>query len=231
VLLCLNRYFLLKFRVSEHANVPVEGSSPTFKVTPAKMKLAVNTVGDGDYTADSFPKVVRLEGNPSDTPDVDGLPSVIKVALLDSDGSVLSSANCLNCMGARLVKCDDSTPTSGTTDGSTPATAMPACGGLSHFAAITQAGGDQMIGLSQAVCQVLGPPGDCGYPYGGNRQTLSSSPNSQTGTVSDVVNGMYMHTHIHTHEQNHIYIYIHTYIRIYIYVHPTIRTCVRIRHH
>ncbi len=152
------------------------------------MKLAVNTVGNGDYTADSFPKVVRLEGDFSDIPDVDGLPAVIKVALLDSDGEVLTSANCKNCMGVRLVKCDASTPTSGTTDGSTTDTAMPACIGV-HSQALYQSD-DQMVDFSQAPCQTTANfAGECRY-YGGQSQTLSSSPQDIIGTVSHVVNGI-----------------------------------------
>ncbi len=155
-------------------------------ITPAKMKLAVNEVGPGDYTAVNFPKAVRLDGNPSDLPDVDGLPAVLKVALLNTEGSVLLNANCKGCMSVRLVKCDSSTPTSGTTDGSNAATAIPACGGH-HNTTIVQSG-DQMDGLSQALC--VADYGQCTLANHGHHQTLSNSPNVINGTIADVNSGI-----------------------------------------
>ncbi len=169
--------------------------STVFMITPAKMKLAVNEVGPGDYTSINFPKVVRLDGNPSDAPDVDGLPAVLKVALLDSDGSVLSSTNCTSCMAVRLVKCDNSTPTSGTIDGEKAATAMPTCGGV-HNATIVQSG-DQMDGLSQARCQA--DYGQCTLGHYGHHQTLSNSPNIINGTIADVVNGVATFSNLQPH--------------------------------
>ena len=60
---------------------------------------------------------VQLDGSGSDSPNVDGLPSSLTVSLMGDATTVLSKAQCAGCMVARLVKCDDSTPTAGTSSG------------------------------------------------------------------------------------------------------------------
>ncbi len=173
------RYFRLRFQNSEHSNIPVEGYSTVFMITPSKMKLANGTV---DYAAGTFPKTLRLGGDPA----VDALPSVIKVSLLSSDGTVLTSANCLSCMTVRLVKCDTSTYNSGTTGGSTAVTAFPTCG-TDHSSTIVQ-GGDQMNGYSDAHC--ARETGLCTWWRGGWRQTLSTATGTIAGNVVNVENGV-----------------------------------------
>jgi len=178
------RHFRLSFIITQQASVT--GTTTTFSVSPAKMKAAS---GAGDYAAGTFPTVVRLDGEASDTPDADGLPTTLTVSLLDSAGAVLTSASCLtNCVAARLVKCDDSTPTGGTTNGGTIAGGLPT--GLCDDVHATLSNAnetDQMLGMTQAFCATTG--GACAKATD-FAQTLSSSSAAATGTTSDVVAGV-----------------------------------------
>ncbi len=181
---CSHRFFRLRFQNSEHRGVPVEGYSIEFMVTPFKMKIAATTLGDGDYTETSFPKTLRLGG----TPGVDSLPAVLKVGLLDNNGTLLTSANCLSCMTVTLIKCDSSSPVLGTTDGSTAATAFPSCGTGVHNTTVVQSG-DQTNAYSQAKCTQIN--GICDWWWvGGHRQTLSTSVSTISGIDVNVVNGV-----------------------------------------
>ena len=219
------RYFRLKAFVTEHAGstgagvvgTPVRAStsstddivqttslvtqafSGVFMISPAKMKVAWG-VDTTDYAADTFPFVIKLDGEAgtyptADAPDTDGLPSTMHVLLLDAAGGVLTSTNCSKCFEARLVKCDDSTPTSGTTDGSTSADGLAACSGAALAAAGTES--DQMVGITQAFCATSG--GDCSISTDFS-QTLSSSVSSGgAGTTTDTVNGQATFTGLQAH--------------------------------
>jgi len=187
--------------VNSPTSYVTEAYSTVFMLSPAKMKLSwggtaedspFQHAGATDYTASTFPIVTRLDGSPAtyptvDAPNTDGLPSAINVILLDADGSTLSSTNCTKCFYARLVKCDDSTPTNGTTTGmgltNGDGVTLPACVGQ----AIDANEPDQMAGMTQALCATNG--GECTSSTD-FQQTLSSSPTTAEGTEAFVANGI-----------------------------------------
>jgi len=178
-----------------------EAYSTLFMLSAAKMKLTYGgTASDSphqhatatEYTSSTFPIVTRLDGAPAtypvvDAPNTDGLPSSINVVLLDGNGDTLSSTNCTGCFFARLVKCDDSTPTNGTTTGmgltNGDGVTLPACVGQ----AIDADEPDQMAGMTQALCATNG--GECTASTD-FQQTLSSSGATAQGTTAFVANGI-----------------------------------------
>lgn len=126
-------YFRIKFTLTQHAgstgaavvgapttaafasqaavNVPTSYTSvaysTVFMISPAKMKVSWGA-SVTDYTASTFPIVVRSDGSaptlPSvDAPNVDGLPSSLTISFLDGNGDTLANAACTNCVVARLV--------------------------------------------------------------------------------------------------------------------------------
>lgn len=101
------RYFKLVFTLEGYPDITV--SSTTFQVSPAAFKVGYGAAST-DYDAPGFPYVVRLDGNASDSPNVDGLPSSLTVSLMGDASTVLSKAACSACMIARLVKCDGVPP-------------------------------------------------------------------------------------------------------------------------
>jgi len=173
----------------------VPGYTPWFKVSPAKFKLSYGATPTA-YAAGTFPKVVRLDGTAQDTVDIDGLPTSITVELLDAADAVLTSSNCTGCFAARLVKCTDSTPTNGTTNGDGVTIGdghlLPACADQ----ALNASSPDQMAGMRQARCAAQGGACQASTDF---LQTLSSNSSNVAGTTADVAAGVVTFTGLQAH--------------------------------
>lgn len=189
------RYFRLIFTVVQYPNISV--SSSTFMITPSALKLAFGTQPT-DFSANGFPQVVRLDGNASDAPNMDGLPAVLTVHLMDNNSNVLEHANCQRCFAVRLVLCDDSVYNNGTTAGDTAANWAPSCP-----TTWSDSEADNMAGSTQARCATSSADGlACSSSSAASDQfvyTLSNSSGSAGGTLVDVVNGIATFSNLQPH--------------------------------
>ena len=80
-----------------------------FRLDPASM-LASYSSGIF-FSLHNFPTIVRLDGSDANkTLDLDGIPSPIKVHVVNSAKETLHHANCQKCVQVRLMQCNDKTP-------------------------------------------------------------------------------------------------------------------------
>lgn len=83
------------------------GAHP-FRLDPSLMLAAYGPGSGTPLSSHVFPTIVRVDGrNANNTLDVDGLPSPLLVRMTDANENVLRHAHCVQCVVARLMKCDD----------------------------------------------------------------------------------------------------------------------------
>jgi hypothetical protein len=95
------RYLVLQSWDNTH------GAHP-FRLDPSLMHVSYGAGSGTIFSSHMFPTIVRVDGHDANnTLDIDGLPTPLRVHLSDANQNDLRHANCVQCVAARLMRCDD----------------------------------------------------------------------------------------------------------------------------